>query len=87
MSLRALGIAASGGRALLRQIDTIAHNLSNVNSIGFHRSRVSFADQAGSGPRLQAIEKLFDSGKLQATQRVRRPRSFPDAPANAGRAR
>ena len=69
MTLRALSIAASGGRALLRQIDTIAHNLSNANSVGFHRSRVNFADLVGAGVRTQSTEQLFDPGKLQATQR------------------
>jgi flagellar basal-body rod protein FlgG len=74
MTLRALSIAASGGRALLRQIDTIASNLANVNSIGYHRSRVNFTDlmmqgSSSSGVRYQSTDMLFDPGKLQATQR------------------
>jgi flagellar basal-body rod protein FlgG len=74
MSLRALSIAASGGRALLHQIDVIAANLANVNSVGYKRSRVTTADLPynnafGSGVRLQSAEKLFEPGKLQATQR------------------
>lgn len=69
MSLRALGIAATGGRALLRRIDVIAHNLAHVNDAGFHRSRVNVADLRGAGVQVQGAEKLFDSGKLQSTQR------------------
>jgi flagellar basal-body rod protein FlgG len=74
MTLRALTIAASGGSALLHQIDTIAGNLANVNSAGYKRSRATFADLPysdafGSGVRLQSTEKLFEAGKLQATQR------------------
>jgi flagellar basal-body rod protein FlgG len=74
MTLRALTIAASGGRALLHQIDTIAGNLANVNSAGYKRSRATFADlpyagSFGSGVQIQSIERLFEPGKLQATQR------------------
>jgi flagellar basal-body rod protein FlgG len=74
MTLRALSIAASGGSALLHQIDTIAGNLANVNSPGYKRSRATFADLPysgayGSGVRLQSTEKLFEAGKLQPTQR------------------
>ncbi len=44
MTLRALSIAATGGRALMGKIDTIANNLSNVNTTAFKRSRANFAD-------------------------------------------
>ncbi|MBI4244070.1 MAG: flagellar basal-body rod protein FlgG [Planctomycetes bacterium] len=44
MTLRSLSIAATGGRALMSTIDSIANNLSNVNTIGYKRSRVNFAD-------------------------------------------
>ena len=44
MALRALSIAATGGRALMSKIDTIANNLSNVNTAGFKRTRTNFAD-------------------------------------------
>jgi flagellar basal-body rod protein FlgG len=70
MSIRALAIAATGGRALLQQIDLIAANLANANSIGYKRSRASFADLLDrSGVRLQSTSRVFDAGKLQATQR------------------
>jgi flagellar basal-body rod protein FlgG len=44
MPLRALSIAATGGRALMGQIDTIANNLANVNTTAFKRQRANFAD-------------------------------------------
>lgn len=74
MTLRALGIAASGGRAFLRQIDLIAANLANANTIGYKRNRASFADLPawgglGAGVRLQSVERLFEPGTLQATHR------------------
>ncbi|HSK09651.1 MAG TPA: flagellar basal-body rod protein FlgG [Vicinamibacterales bacterium] len=42
--IRALYIAASGMNAQQANIDNIAHNLANVNTTGFKRSRVEFAD-------------------------------------------
>ncbi len=44
MTLRALSIAATGGRALMSKIDTIANNLANVNTTGFKKARANFAD-------------------------------------------
>ena len=64
MSLRALAIAAGGGRALLQQIDLIAANIANAQVAGYKRTRATFADA-----RLQSTDKLLDQGKLQATQR------------------
>jgi flagellar basal-body rod protein FlgG len=40
----ALYIGATGMRAQQTQIDTIAHNVANVNTVGFRRSAVSFAE-------------------------------------------
>src|SRR6185295_4532954 len=70
MSLRALSIAASGGRALLQQMDLLAANLANAQTIGFKRSRALAATLPGmDGVQMQAAEMLFDAGKLQATQK------------------
>lgn len=44
MTLRALHTAATGGRALMNTIDTIANNLANVNTTGFKKQRTNFAD-------------------------------------------
>ncbi|SRR5258706_10340648 len=65
MSLRALSIAAAGGRALQHQIDTIARNLANLNSPGYKRVRANASD----GARLLSTDTLFENGKLQATHR------------------
>jgi len=69
MSLRALAIAAGGGRALLQQIDLISANIAGAQLAGYKRTRATFADLVGGGVRLQSTEKLLDQGKLQATQR------------------
>ena len=42
--IRALYTAASGMNAQQSNIDNIAHNLANVNTTGFKKSRVEFAD-------------------------------------------
>jgi flagellar basal-body rod protein FlgG len=42
--IRALYTAASGMNAQQDNIDNIAHNLANVNTVGFKKSRVEFED-------------------------------------------
>lgn len=42
--IRALYTAASGMTAQQTNIDNVAHNLANVNTTGFKKSRVEFAD-------------------------------------------
>ena len=42
MALRALSIAATGGRAMMDQVDTIANNLANVNTVAYKRTRANF---------------------------------------------
>src|SRR5262245_13746072 len=42
--IRALYTAASGMSAQQQNIDNVAHNLANVNTTGFKRSRVEFED-------------------------------------------
>jgi flagellar basal-body rod protein FlgG len=42
--IRALYAAASGMNAQQSNIDNIAHNLANVNTVGFKKSRVEFED-------------------------------------------
>lgn len=61
----AMSIGATGLHAYQRQIDTIAHNLANVNTVGFRRSSVSFAEvsaalSAGSNdPIAQAVGEVL----------------------------
>src|SRR4029453_4646 len=42
--IRALYTAASGMAAQQSNIDTVAHNLANVNTTGFKKSRMEFED-------------------------------------------
>jgi flagellar basal-body rod protein FlgG len=42
--IRALYTAASGMNAQQSNIDTVAHNLANVNTTGFKKSRIEFED-------------------------------------------
>src|SRR5262245_64658749 len=42
--MRALYTAASGMNAQQSNIDNVAHNLANVNTTGFKKSRVEFED-------------------------------------------
>jgi flagellar basal-body rod protein FlgG len=42
--IRALYAAASGMNAQQNNIDNVAHNLANVNTVGFKKSRVEFQD-------------------------------------------
>jgi flagellar basal-body rod protein FlgG len=44
MALRALSIAATGGRAMMDQVDTIANNLANVNTTAYKKTRANFSD-------------------------------------------
>jgi flagellar basal-body rod protein FlgG len=54
----ALFVGATGMRGQQTQIDAIAHNLANLNTVGFRRSIVSFAEisQALSGEELTALQ-------------------------------
>lgn len=50
----ALYIGATGMQAQQLNVDTIANNLSNVNTVGFKKSRVAFADLVtGDATRVQ----------------------------------
>jgi flagellar basal-body rod protein FlgG len=44
MGVRALYTAATGMDARLRSIDVIANNMANINTHGFRRDRINFAD-------------------------------------------
>ena len=60
--IRALYTAASGMNAQQANIDNVAHNLANVNTAGFKKSRVEFEDlvyqqiKAPGAPTSQATE-------------------------------
>ncbi len=44
MAILALTSAASGMRAMDTQLDVVANNLANINTVGFKRSRANFED-------------------------------------------
>jgi flagellar basal-body rod protein FlgG len=68
--MRALYTAASGMSAQQANIDNVAHNLANVNTVGFKKSRVDFEDlvyqqiKAPGTPTSQEAEAAlgFESG-------------------------
>lgn len=76
---RALQIAASGMSGLQTAMDSVAHNLSNVNTPGFKASEARFeemvfqgpggASQTMAGARVAEVHKNFSQGDLQSTGR------------------
>lgn len=81
----ALYIAASGLRSEQKQIDVISHNVANMQTPGFKRGQVNFADVAagaaagepnasvvalGSGARVMSTTVAFEQGTLRPTQRA-----------------
>ena len=46
----AMQIAATGMQTQQRLVETIAHNMSNINTQGFKRSKVSFAELVAGSP-------------------------------------
>src|SRR5881392_3640523 len=53
--MRALAIAATGMSAQERNIEVIAHNVANINTTGFKRSRAEFTDLIYQNERLQGV--------------------------------
>jgi flagellar basal-body rod protein FlgG len=77
----ALRTAASGMQAQQMNIDTIANNLANVNTIGFRRSRAEFADllyqtirapgsQSSASTRVPAGIQIGLGTRLTAVQKI-----------------
>ncbi|HEY0199038.1 MAG TPA: flagellar hook-basal body complex protein [Rhodanobacter sp.] len=78
----ALYISASGLRGQQEQIDVISNNVANMQTPGFKRGRVNFAQvasigaldgsaqsvQHGGGSRVMSTSLLFDQGDMQPTQ-------------------
>lgn len=79
----ALYISASGLRSQQEQIDVISHNVANMQTPGFKRGRVNFAEIAGissiessgigsqfsgGGTRVAATLPVFSDGELRLTQ-------------------
>lgn len=53
--MRALAIAATGMSAQQHNIEVIAHNIANINTTGFKRSRAEFTDLLYQTERLQGV--------------------------------
>ena len=76
--IRALYSAASGMTAQQMNVDNIAHNLSNVNTAGFKKSRVEFSDVIASSVSTDP-RKMVGSGVIvKADGAVRLPMSLTE---------
>jgi flagellar basal-body rod protein FlgG len=79
----ALYISATGLRSQQAQIDTISNNVANMQTTGFKKSRVNFAEIAGpatdatgaaqqeskgGGSRVMSTLPIFSEGELRQTQ-------------------
>jgi flagellar hook protein FlgE len=69
-----MNVAVSGVKAATADLNTIAHNIANVNTDGFKNSRAEFGDLVGGsgssgllGVRTQAVNQLFQQGSVRAT--------------------
>jgi flagellar basal-body rod protein FlgG len=80
--IRALYTAASGMNAQQANIDNVAHNLSNVNTTGFKKSRVEFEDlvyqqiKAPGAPTSQEAEAAIGLETGLGTRVVASARNF-----------
>jgi flagellar hook protein FlgE len=68
----ALWTGITGLQSHQKALDSESNNISNVNTVGFKSSRVSFADQMyqdkiGKGSKILDAEKLFTQGNLKLT--------------------
>ena len=66
----ALYIGATGMQAQQLNVDTIANNLTNVNTVGFKKSRVSFADLVTGGATGIPDGGASEAGPLAPTRRL-----------------
>lgn len=66
----ALYIGATGMQAQQLNVDTIANNLTNVNTVGFKKSRVSFADLVTGGASVLPDGGPAEAGPLSPSRRL-----------------
>jgi flagellar basal-body rod protein FlgG len=82
--LRALSTAATGMEAQQAKIDVVAHNLANVNTVGFQKSRTDFEDllyetlrapgtSASEGREIPVGIQIGHGSRLLATQTIFSP--------------
>ncbi|MGQ3892633.1 flagellar hook protein FlgE [Legionella sp. CNM-4043-24] len=70
-------IANTGIKAAMTNMENISNNIANVNTIGFKKSQINFADvyassfaskqQVGFGVQTQAIRQNFSMGRIEST--------------------
>ncbi len=70
--ISALWTGISGLASHQTALDNESHNISNVNTVGYKASRISFADQMyqdriGKGSKILDAEKLYVQGNLKTT--------------------
>ncbi len=71
-------IATSGIKAALTNMESISNNIANVNTLGYKKNQINFADiyagnagggqQVGLGTRVHSIRQDFSTGRLESTQ-------------------
>lgn len=67
----ALYIGATGMQAQQLNVDTIANNLANVNTVGYKKGRITFSDLMVRDPsRTVALGSETDTGLLAAVSRL-----------------
>lgn len=72
-------IATSGMKAAMTNMEEISNNIANVNTIGFKRATVNFADLhsgsmtsntgGGNGVKVSTIAQDFSGGRIETTDR------------------
>ncbi len=60
--MKALAIAATGMNAQSTNVDVIAHNIANINTTGFKRSRAEFTDLLYETQRLAGVSNRGNQG-------------------------
>lgn len=77
--LRAMRTASSGMVAQQLYVDTVAHNLANINTVGYKKSRAQFEDlfyqqlsggSGGDGTRTSAPLQIGHGTRLVSTRKV-----------------
>jgi flagellar hook protein FlgE len=68
----ALWTGISGLSSHQTALDNEAHNIANVNTVGYKASRIAFADQMyqdriGKGSKVLDAEKIYEQGNLKVT--------------------
>jgi flagellar hook-basal body protein len=75
--LTSLYAGVSGIKNLQKKLDVLGNNIANINTIGYKRSRITFADSFNQisksgklGTGLTKTQTLFNQGMLEATGNI-----------------